>query len=236
MENAGGWLAEMIFLQRSGDDRIKAVDDRSEAKSGTDQTIGAGADAACSQAGAAGGGTGSCADSADAAAGRVLHHSGIDAEDAGSSFCAQHVGIGDIQVVARDGDVEVILQRKRNSVVQRKIQLAIVHELVDARACWPDSVGHMPRFVRRNRVGKMRYRLGIIQHRKRPCFRSILRDGRGGRFLAQAAAVQPVIVSIPNKIAAVVSRMFEAKRANGIYSSPFVMDKFVKTSSLRLAT
>jgi hypothetical protein len=40
--------------------------------------------------------------------------------------------------------------------------------------------------------------------------------GAAGGSWAQLAAVK-----VANKITAVVSRIFEAKRANGIYSSPF---------------
>ena len=42
----------------------------------------------------------------------------------------------------------------------------------------------MPRRIRANRVGKMRYRLRVVQDRKRPRLRSILRGGRGGRLLS----------------------------------------------------
>jgi hypothetical protein len=43
-----------------------------------------------------------------------------------------------------------------------------------------------------------------------------------GTGAAGGSWAQPAIVSIPNKITAVVSRMVEAMRANGIYSSPFI--------------
>ena len=162
------------------------------------------------------------ADAADAAARRVLHHSGIDAENAGARLRAQYVGIGDVQVVARDGDIEIILQRQSDGVIEREIKLAIVHELIDARRVGQTRGGQMPGLVRPDRVGKMRHRLGIIQHRQGPRFRRILRSGRGGRFLGPAYG-QPEASMFRIKPAAVVSRTFEVKRANGIYSSPFVL-------------
>src|SRR6202034_663114 len=121
LKDASGSLAGMIVLKCAGNDGIKAVDDRSQTQSRTDQTVGASPDATCTQAGAAGGSSCAGANSTHAAAGRVLHRSGVDAENRGAGFGTQYVRIGDIEVVARNGHVEVILQRKRNRIVQRKI-------------------------------------------------------------------------------------------------------------------
>src|ERR1700733_13153484 len=111
LKNAACLLAEVIFLQGSGDDGVKARDRRPEAEGGTDQAVGTGADAANSQAGAAGGSPSACPDPAHAAAGSVLHDASVDAEDAGAGFRAQHVGIGNVQVVAGDRYIEVVLER-----------------------------------------------------------------------------------------------------------------------------
>jgi hypothetical protein len=48
-------------------------------------------------------------------------------------FRPQQVGVGDIQVIAGDVDVEIVLQRERNRVIDGEINLAIAHERVDAR-------------------------------------------------------------------------------------------------------
>ena len=141
------------------------------------------------------------------------------------AFARKNIGIGDVQVVARDGDVEIVLQRQRNRVIQRQIELALVHQRIDACGVRQIRRGQVPRRVRSDRIGKMRHRLGIIQDRQRPRLRRILRRGRGGRLLGPDTAR----VNVANKTAAAISRMVEAKRANGIYSSPFS-----KTSSLRL--
>jgi hypothetical protein len=47
--------------------------------------------------------------------------------------------------------------------------------------------------------------------------------GAAGGSWARAAIVKPAIIHAPNKKAATVRRIFEALRANGIYSSPFMM-------------
>jgi hypothetical protein len=47
--------------------------------------------------------------------------------------------------------------------------------------------------------------------------------GAGGGSWARAAIVNPAIIHAPNKKAVAVDRIFEAMRANGIYSSPFMM-------------
>src|SRR6202044_2911620 len=124
----------MIFLQRSSDYRIEAGNGGADAKCGTYQTIGARANATGSQAGAARRSTSCGANSADAAARRVLHFSSIHAENGSSSPCSQNVRIGDIQVVAGNRNVEVILDCQRDSVIQREIKLAIVHQGIDARS------------------------------------------------------------------------------------------------------
>ena len=139
----------MILLQRAGENRIEAGDVRSEAERGADQTARACARAARAEGGATGAGADLAAEAADATAGSVLHDTGIYAEGRGPGFGAQHVGVGDVQVVARDGDVEIVLERERDGVVQRQIQLAIVHELVDARGVGQVRSSQVPRRVRR---------------------------------------------------------------------------------------
>jgi len=62
----------------------------------------------------------------------VEHQPEGRAEDSGSRPGAQDVGIGNIQRVARNGNVEVVLERQSDGVVERKIELAIVQKLVDS--------------------------------------------------------------------------------------------------------
>ena len=128
-------------MECSGDDRVEAGDERAEesASGGTNDATSTGARSACTESGPAGTGTHLRADSADAASGRVLHDADIDAENLSTSLGAQHIGIGNIQVVARDGDVEIILQSQSDGIIQRKIELAVVHQLSRCAQCSPDS-------------------------------------------------------------------------------------------------
>ena len=110
----------MIFLQRSREYRVEAGDERSEKT-----TCGRAHDAACARAGAAcaessaaGPGADLTADSAYTTSGRILHDADGHTENLSASFGTQHVGVGDIQVVAGDGDVEIVLERQRNRVIQ----------------------------------------------------------------------------------------------------------------------
>ena len=70
----------------------------------------------------------------------------------------------------------------------------------------------------------MRRRLGIVQRRNGMRFGSILRGGRCGWFLAPNRPGS----GTANRLAVAASRMVGAKRANGIYSSPFVKTMWIK--------
>ncbi len=181
---------EAIVLQCPRENRIEAGDERSEPESRTDQAPRARARAARTESGASRTGADLAAESADAAAGSVLHHAGINAESRGAGFRAQDIGVSDVQVVARDGDIQVVLQRERDGVIERQVELAVPHQGIDARGVGQVRRRQMPRRIRSDRVGKMRYRLRIVQDRERLCFRRILRDGRGGRFLGPACDSQ----------------------------------------------
>src|SRR5882762_9129905 len=71
-----------------------------------------------------------CTVASDSPAWRSLHHSGVDAPKASSARCSQKIGIGDRQVVAGDGQIQVVLKRQINRIFQREVQLAITNKLV----------------------------------------------------------------------------------------------------------
>src|SRR5205807_4173853 len=100
-----------------------------------------------------------------------------------ASTRAQDVGVSNIQRIAGDGDVEIVLERKRNGVIQREIELAIMHERIDARRVRQVRRSQMSRPVWRDRIGKMRGWLRIVQDRDGARFRRRLWRGTGGRFL-----------------------------------------------------
>ena len=103
----------MIALESSGNDRVEAGDGRTEksASGGTDNATGACACSARSEGSAASTGTDLCTDAAHAATRSILHDPEIDAQNLSAGFGAQHVCVGDIEVIACNGDIEIILQR-----------------------------------------------------------------------------------------------------------------------------
>src|SRR6202451_4199442 len=182
-ECAGRQDVEVIFLQVSSYHGIEAGDDRSEAQGRTDQAVGAAARAARAQTGAAGGCAGVRPNATHAAARSIEYDSGVNAENAGASPGPQHVGVGNVQVIARNGDVEIVFQSQRDCIVQREIKLAVVHESVDTRAISQVWRCKMPWPVRANGIGKMRNGLGVVQHRNRCGLRRILRNRTRGWLL-----------------------------------------------------
>ena len=89
----------------------------------------------------------------------------MNAQDRSASLRAQHVGVGDVQVVARDGDIEIVFERERNGVIERQIEFAVVHELVDSGGIGEIRRRQAPGNVRSNRIGEVRHRMGVIQDR-----------------------------------------------------------------------
>src|SRR5205807_7069724 len=132
-EQGHGLGIVLVELQRAGELRIEAWNGRSQAECRIDQTVGAGAGAAGCDRGAAGAGADGSAESAHAAARSVLHNAGIDAQNVGSRPGAEHVGLGDVQVIARDVKIEIVFESEGDGVIDRKIYLSLSHERVDTR-------------------------------------------------------------------------------------------------------
>ncbi len=153
----------MIDAQRSAQRRIKRLHRRSGAQRGRDQAGRAGAHTAGAARGSAGARARSTGPKAShAAAWSTLNQSSSHTAHGSAGLGAQDVGVGDGQVIARDGQVEVVFQRHRDGVVQRKHQLAVVHGLIEAVgvAC-PRLLHHAGR-VRGEQVQHVGPRLGIV--------------------------------------------------------------------------
>src|ERR1700729_834510 len=108
LKNAGGLLAEMIFLKGAGEDGVEAIDQRSvEATCGrAHQTAGACARPARPQGGASGAGPDLGSDAAYTAAWSILHNAERHAEDLSTRPGTQQVGVSNVEVVARDCDIQ----------------------------------------------------------------------------------------------------------------------------------
>ena len=148
-------LTEVVFLKRAGENRIEAANRRPEAKCRTDQSIGAGAKTSRSQAGAACGRARLRSDAPHATARCVEHQTHGRAEDSGSRPGAQDVGVGNIHRVAGNGNVEVVLERQSDGVVERKIELAIVQKLFDSSGIAQIRRWQTPGPVGTNRIRKV---------------------------------------------------------------------------------
>jgi hypothetical protein len=123
----------VVILECPRQHRIEALDQRSQPQCRAGQAADASTRAGCTDRRATGTRADLRAESAHASAGRVLHNAERHAQNGRTRLGPQHVGVGDVQVIARDGDVEIVLQRQRDRVIQRQIKLAVVHELVNPR-------------------------------------------------------------------------------------------------------
>ena len=132
-EDTDGFGFVLVELQGAGQSRIECGDSGSNAQGRGDQAVGAGAGTSGGNRGATRAGTDRAAESAHAASGGILHNAGVDAENVGTRLGAQQVGGCDVQVIAGDVDVEIVLERKRDCVIDGEIDLAIAHECVDTR-------------------------------------------------------------------------------------------------------
>ncbi len=120
---------------------------------------------ACRTAGAGGaGGSGGrgTGHRAGAAAQRPGHQAGIHAQEGKARAGAQKIGVSNVQVIAGNGDVEVVLERQHNGVVQAEIDFAVLIQRIEQRA-----VAQARRRDRGVRVGgkwiwKLRFPLGKI--------------------------------------------------------------------------
>jgi hypothetical protein len=75
-----------------------------------------------------------------------LHDSGIDAVGGAARLGAQDIGLRNWEIVTEIRDIEVVLDSQRDSVVQRDVQLAIVNQVLKARA--------VPKINRRRFAGR----------------------------------------------------------------------------------
>src|ERR1022692_183121 len=106
---------------------------RSCAESGLHQTGSAGAGSTRASGGAAGA-RARCArsEAAYTTARCASHNAGVDAAEGSASLRSLNIGVGDGQVIAGDGQIEIVLQRQRDRVLQGDVQLAVADEMVNA--------------------------------------------------------------------------------------------------------
>ena len=119
-------LRGVIVVDLGNDVGIEAGNIGSDAEGGIHKTAASGAGAAA---------PGACAAGAAPAAGTACRaarcagdYAGIYASHNSACLGAQNVHLRDGQVIARDDDVEVVLESEIDCVLQRKIELAIADE------------------------------------------------------------------------------------------------------------
>src|ERR1039458_5044506 len=102
------------------------------AQGGLHQTGSAGARASRASGGAAGPGARCASSEATYTTARCASHDTcVDAAERSASLGSLNIGVGDGQVIAGDGQIEIVFQCQGNCVLQRDIQLAIADEAVD---------------------------------------------------------------------------------------------------------
>src|SRR5579872_6042952 len=161
-ENANRFRIVLVELQRASELRIEAGDGRADTQGRTDQTVRAGARAAGGDGGAPCAGTDGSAESANSATGCVLHDAGVHAENAGSGLGSEKIGFRNVQVVAGNIEIEIVLKREGDRVVDRKINLAVAHERIDPGRVAQSGLRQLLRHVRVQHVRKSRAGLGVI--------------------------------------------------------------------------
>src|SRR5580700_1965479 len=132
-EHAAGQLIEVVPLHRATEDGIETRDLRTETQRRSDQPAKSSARAARACSGAAGTGSGLPAESANTTARRILHYARKHAQNGCARLGPQDIGIGDVQVVARNPDVQIIFQGERDRIIDREHEFAILHELLNTR-------------------------------------------------------------------------------------------------------
>ena len=121
---AGGAAEDWIVGRYVGTDAERGLHQSGRSSARTART-------ACGAAGPRAGSA--CSVTADAAADRALDDTGIDAAKEAAGLGALDVSVGDGQVVARDRQIEIVLQRQINSVLQRDVEFAVANELLQPR-------------------------------------------------------------------------------------------------------
>ncbi len=120
---------------------------------------------------------------------RAGHDSSIDAAQNRPCACAEQIGVRDVQVVAGNGDVEVVFDGQGNGVGKAQIDLAVLHQIAQphriheaglGNAGWPEHIDRVAQKTA-SRLGEVTLGLAQVQrlgqHRRR-CRRQI-----GRRFV-----------------------------------------------------
>src|SRR5579863_213119 len=148
----------MFHAKGSVNRRIIRRDRSSRAQRGLHQAGRARTGSARAAGRTAGTGAGSSsAESSYTAARCSLHHSSVDTTEESASLCAQNVGIGNRQVVAGDGHVQVVLERQVDGIFQRQVKFALANDVVEPRRIHQYGLWNLVRRVRSDRVTGLRH-------------------------------------------------------------------------------
>ena len=63
---------------------------------------------------------------------------------------------GDGQVVARDGEIEIVFERQRDGVLQRNVELAVANQLIEPRRIGQSGPGTVVRHIGVERIVRLR--------------------------------------------------------------------------------
>jgi hypothetical protein len=153
----------MLDLQRPGDIRIEGFDGRTRSDGGLHDAAGARTCTTRATGRAASASAGRTAsEAAYTAAGSALHQTAGNAAGRSSGLGAQDIGVSDLQVVAGDCEIEIVLKRERDRVAERQRDLAVGEDRVGARGIRDRCFLRCLPGIRREQVREMRAGLGVI--------------------------------------------------------------------------
>src|SRR5262249_38686025 len=132
-ENTRRLIVSPVHLKCACQHGVKVRNCRSAAEGRSNQASHASTSAACPSARASSPRADCATQSSHPATGRILHYAEGHAENRTSAICAKDFCVSDIQVVARDRNVQVVLEGQSHCIVHREINLSVTHELVNAR-------------------------------------------------------------------------------------------------------
>ncbi len=86
----------------------------------------------------------------------VRHDAGIDAAEGRAGTSAENVGVGDVEVIARNGDVVVVLKRESYGIRKAEVNFAILDQIAEAHGVGKARLVYLRGHVGPDRVAKHR--------------------------------------------------------------------------------
>ena len=129
----GKGLGVVFVPTGDADGWVIGGDGRAAAEGRLDETAGTSTRTARATAGATRTAPGAGTEVRAAAAGGVPNDTGVDAAEDAACLSAENIGLGDGNVVASDGEVEIVFERELDSILEGQVKYPLRDEVVDVR-------------------------------------------------------------------------------------------------------